>query len=123
VYLRKSQNEEVPAEVFQALPSSAEDKLQQVYLQGFIDAIIGMRIDQEKSFMIPAVEAYGDEDLYYNVTLKAIVYDAVIPTSVPTTSSKSSSSLPTITPFPGYFFMIFLFMTPVVLGQCFRKRS
>jgi len=76
IYLRRTQTEPVPTEVSQAFPPDTYEQLQQVYLQKFIDAIIGMEVNEIKDFMIAAEDAYGDEDLYYRITLLALSYDA-----------------------------------------------
>ncbi|MFW9902867.1 MAG: hypothetical protein ACFFFH_00925 [Candidatus Thorarchaeota archaeon] len=76
IYLRRAQTEKVPAKVYRALPSDSVEELQQVYLQAFIDAIIEMKVDEVKNFMIAAEDAYGDEDLYYQIKLLTLLYDA-----------------------------------------------
>lgn len=76
IYLRRTQTENVPTKVYQAFPPDSQNKLQQPYLQAFIDAIIGMEVDETKDFMIPAEDAYGDEDLYYRIKILALLYDA-----------------------------------------------
>ncbi len=88
IYLRRTQNEPVPSKVKNSFPSSVKQDLEQPYLQAFIDEIIGMEVDELKDFMIPADEAYGDEDLYYRIKLLIIHYDASVqPTEGPNTSS------------------------------------
>jgi hypothetical protein len=54
----------------------AEMTTQQVALQGYIDAIIGMRIGETRHFVIPANKAYTEpsdelygQDLFYDITL------------------------------------------------------
>ncbi|MFX0014163.1 MAG: hypothetical protein ACFFB2_06710 [Promethearchaeota archaeon] len=87
VYLRRNQNEKVPRDVYVALPAEVAADLQNVYLQSFIDAIIGMNVGENKDFMIPAEDAYGDEDLYYRIRLLKIHYDASEqPTETPSAS-------------------------------------
>ena len=76
IYLRRTQTEPIPTEVSQAFPPDTYEQLQQVYLQKFIDAIIGMEVNEIKDFMIAAEDAYGDEDLYYRITLLTLRYDA-----------------------------------------------
>jgi hypothetical protein len=76
IYLRRTQNEQVPTKVYKALPPDSDEELLQVYLQTFIDAIIGMEVDEVKDFMIAAEDAYGDEDLYYRIKVLALLYDA-----------------------------------------------
>ncbi|MHA2202134.1 MAG: hypothetical protein ACW991_00460 [Candidatus Hodarchaeales archaeon] len=88
IYLRRTQNEQVPTKVYKALPPDSDEELLQVYLQAFIDEIIGMEVDELKDFMIAAEDAYGDEDLYYRIKLLIIQYDASAqPTEEPNTSS------------------------------------
>ncbi|MFX0204485.1 MAG: hypothetical protein ACFFDT_00755 [Candidatus Hodarchaeota archaeon] len=138
VYLRRSQTEQVPPEVYQALPMSAAEKLSLVYLQAFTDEIIGMHVNEEKSFMIAAAEAYGDKDLFYNVTLLAIVYDSSATTrtsditSVSTssiqsylksTTIESSTILPNITSFPDGFFTILLFFASFIMIKVKRRNK
>ncbi|UCG03049.1 MAG: FKBP-type peptidyl-prolyl cis-trans isomerase [Candidatus Heimdallarchaeota archaeon] len=76
IYLRRSQTEPVPTKVYRALPAAPNEDLQQVYLQAFIDAVIGMEVDETKNFMIAAKDAYGNEDLYYYIKILALLYDA-----------------------------------------------
>lgn len=76
IYLRRTQTEQVPTKVYKALPPDSDEELLQVYLQAFIDAIIGMEVDEIKDFKIAAEDAYGDEDLYYRIKLLALLYDA-----------------------------------------------
>lgn len=76
IYLRRTQTEPIPTEVTQAFPPDTYEQLQQVYLQKFIDAIIGMEVNEIKDFMIAAEDAYGDEDLYYRIKLLILRYDA-----------------------------------------------
>lgn len=133
VYLRRSQTEQVPSEVYQALPADSADALLQVYLHAFIDEIIGMQIKEEKSFMIAAADAYGDEDLFYSVTLLAILYDASattvskttcsIPSFPTTTTSETSALLPNITSFPDFFFTVLLFSASIIVVIERRKRK
>lgn len=81
IYLRRSQVEQVPTKVYRAFPADSYEALRKVYLQAFIDEIIGMEVDGMKDFMIPAEDAYGDEDLYYRLKLIVILYDASEQTS------------------------------------------
>lgn len=76
IYLRRTETEPVPTKVYKALPPDSDEELLQVYLQAFIDAIIGMEVDEVKDFMIAAEDAYKDEDLYYRIKLLALLYDA-----------------------------------------------
>lgn len=94
IYLRRSQNELVPSKVLESFPESAAQELNISYLQNFIDAIIGMQVEQEKDFMITAEEAYGEEDLYYDIKLLEILYDASEETPSETTTTTTSSTDP-----------------------------
>ena len=62
-----------------SVQSLAEMSAQQVALQGYIDAIVGMRIGEIRHFVIPANEAYTSknhelygQDLFYDITLTRI---------------------------------------------------
>ncbi|MFX0122793.1 MAG: hypothetical protein ACFFAE_04090 [Candidatus Hodarchaeota archaeon] len=80
IYLRKSQNEPVPSKVKKLFPNYVIE-LEQTYLQQFINELIGMQINQEKEFMIPAEglpPPYGDFDLNYHIKILAIRYDASV---------------------------------------------
>ena len=142
IYLRRSPSERVPREVFQALPVTADEYLQQIYLQAFIDEIIGMQVNEEKSFMIAAEDAYGDQDLFYHVTLLALVYDASAITSTSEFTSETSSTtssiettgiefstsesttLPNITSLPDIFFIFsILFTSMIVIKRKRRNRT
>lgn len=76
IYLRRNINVLVPTKVYNAFPPEAKDYLDQLYFQDFINAIIGMKVDQDKEFMIPAENVDSDTDLYYKVRLLSILYDA-----------------------------------------------
>jgi hypothetical protein len=105
VYLRRNENEFVPSEVYKAFPPEAADYLQRIYYQQFIDAIIGMRENETKDFMIAAEDIAGDEDQYYRIKLLAIVYDASgLTTNITTTTFETAStSITTLTPVTSNF--------------------
>lgn len=140
VYLRRSQSETVPSEVYQALPMSAAENLQQVYLQAFIDEIIGMQTIEEKSFMIAAADAYGDKDLFYTVTLLTILYDASGPLSTSaiiesttyestaatshrstTTAIETSTTIPNISAYPDLFIILLFIVTTIGIFRRGKK--
>ncbi|MHA2225602.1 MAG: FKBP-type peptidyl-prolyl cis-trans isomerase [Candidatus Hodarchaeales archaeon] len=85
-------------------PSMIEDQFPGVaatYLLGFKQGIIGLQVNEEKSFVIDAADAYTDpshalygKDLYYDIELLEILYDAVVKEVSMTTTSATTSSQP-----------------------------
>ena len=64
-------NEVVPENILTLFPDASAS-----YLFKFKEAIVGMSVEEEKNFTIASEDAYGDGDLYCNVKLRNIVYDA-----------------------------------------------
>ncbi|UCG89837.1 MAG: hypothetical protein JSU57_05090 [Candidatus Heimdallarchaeota archaeon] len=121
VYLRKSPSDSVPSEVLNAFPKSVALDLNRTYLQNFIKVIIGMRVNQEKDFMIAAEDAYGVEDLYYHIKLLRILYDAS--EHVITTTTTTTTATTTITgspaPYQGLTELLIFGGGAVILGGGF----
>ncbi len=69
VYL--ATNDIVPGNILVLYPDASAS-----YLLKFKEAIVGMSVEEEKDFTIASEDAYGDGDLYCNVKLRTIVYDA-----------------------------------------------
>ena len=87
-YIYLSRDNTVPSDILELFPQANAG-----YLPKFLEAIIGMQVNGEKAFKIAAADAYGDEDLYYDLVLLKIWYDAS--GSVTTTSSATTTSLST----------------------------
>ncbi|MHA1215305.1 MAG: hypothetical protein ACTSR2_10495 [Candidatus Hodarchaeales archaeon] len=87
-YIYLSQGSTVPSSISALFPSANA-----AYLLKFKEAIIGLAVGEEKNFMIAKEDPYGDQDLYYNIRLLKIHYDA----SGPEDSTSSSSETTTTT--------------------------
>jgi FKBP-type peptidyl-prolyl cis-trans isomerase 2 len=78
-----------------SVQSLAEMTATQAALQGYIDAIVGMRIGETRHFVIPANKAYTDrssalygQDLIYDITLTRIYRGGVSETDNPADQSQ-----------------------------------
>ncbi|MFX1282198.1 MAG: hypothetical protein ACFFB5_01025 [Promethearchaeota archaeon] len=115
VYLRRTQDEKIPNTVVNQFPESAEESLKQIYVQPFINAMIGMRVNQEKDFMIKAEDhGLSDEDFYYHIKILAILYDASEHTTIVTSTTTESS-----TPYEGLTELLIIGGGAVLLGGGF----
>ncbi len=118
IYLRRDPNEAVPSEVLAAFPQSVAQNLQQPYIQGFTNAIIGMRINQEKNFMIAAEDHdLSDEDFYYHIKLLTILYD--VSEHAATTTTTTTTIPGSSTPYQGLTELLIFGGAAVVLGGGF----
>jgi hypothetical protein len=70
----------VPSEIVAQFPGVAA-----TYLLGFKQGIIGLQVNEEKSFIIDAADAYTEpthalygKDLFFDIELLAILFDAVV---------------------------------------------
>ncbi|MFX1283829.1 MAG: hypothetical protein ACFFB5_09240 [Promethearchaeota archaeon] len=141
IYLRRTKDEMIPEEVVNLFPESAKGKLKQIYVQPFINAIIGMRVNQEKNFTIKAEEhGLSDENFYYHIKILAILFDvSTLTTNIETSTSmssltpltssssskiESSVSTPEISSFPSYFLTIlFLSVSAFIINKKKKKKE
>ncbi|MHA1972032.1 MAG: hypothetical protein ACTSW1_03495 [Candidatus Hodarchaeales archaeon] len=86
-YIYLSQGSTVPQEILVLFPDAKA-----TYLLKFKEAIIGLPEGGEKNFMIAKEDAYGDQDLYYNIELLKIHYDASGPEDTTISSSKTTTA-------------------------------
>ena len=109
-YIYLSRDNTVPSDILKLYPQANAN-----YLPKFLEAIIGMQVDGEKAFKIAAADAYGDEDLYYDLKLLKIWYDAS--GTATTTSSATTTSLST--PSQDFNTLIFVVGSVAILGGGF----
>jgi hypothetical protein len=137
-YTYISIGETVPSDILALYPEANSS-----FLVGFEEAIIGMGVNQKKKFTIPSEEVNGTGDLYYQIELLDIVYDAseyltstttttttTTTTSEIITSEKSTTAEPTTTTTepttpslsPGFTYLILvLAIVPVI--RSLRNRN
>ncbi|PWI48680.1 hypothetical protein CEE45_05570 [Candidatus Heimdallarchaeota archaeon B3_Heim] len=85
IYLSIEQT--VPPDILAFYPEARS-----AFLLKFEEALIGMAINQVKNFTILSEEAYGDGDLYFQVELLSIVYDASEHVSTTNTTTSTTTT-------------------------------
>ena len=88
-YIYLSRDNTVPSDILEHYPQANAG-----YLPKFLEAIIGMQVNGEKAFKIAAADAYGDEDLYYDLKLLKIWYDASGSGTITSSATTTSSAIP-----------------------------